>query len=504
MHPTSLPGKYGIGSLGKGAKDFIDFLEKSGQKLWQILPLGPVGYGESPYSAYSSFAGNPLMIDIDLLVEDGYLEEGDLLPLPEFNEYLVDFTLVREWKTPLLIQAASNFLATSKKDKDYTSFKEEEAYWLKDFATFMAVKEYFENLPESKLKKDAYKSTSWNAVWDPDIRQYEASAVAKWQKKLSKEIAINEAIQYFFFKQWKAIKLYANNKGIKLIGDIPIFVAPDSADVWAKHDAFLVDKDCAMKKVAGVPPDYFSPEGQRWGNPLYNWKYMKENGFQWWIQRIESMLKSVDIARIDHFRGFQAYWEIDAKEETAINGKWVKAAGEQLFKAIEAKLGKLPIIAEDLGHITPEVHALRKKLAFPGMKILQFAFEFNEKGQFNAENGYLPHNCEEESVIYTGTHDNDTTLGWYYNLPESTRDLVRNYLGRDGSDIVWDMIRVALASASRMAIFPMQDLLCYGSDTRMNVPSTVGGVNWGWRLGPGNYSDGLANRLNMLTKMYGR
>lgn len=507
MHPTSLPSPYGIGDLGQGAREFVNFLEKAGQRLWQVLPLGPVGYGESPYSSYSSFAGNPLIIDLDDLIERGWLNREDLSSIPNFPLCHVDFPLVRQWKVPLLEVAASRFVsqAMGAEKATFKQFCVEESYWLDDFALFMAVKEYYEREIEKKrTEKGDFSNSSWNQLWDEDIRRYEVTAVKKWNKKLASRVEVIRVIQFFFFSQWKALKVYANEKGVQIVGDIPIFVAPDSADVWSHREAFLLDKDGNSMKVAGVPPDYFSPEGQRWGNPLYDWKAMEKDGFSWWIERIKSLLTLVDIVRIDHFRGFEAYWEISATEMTAVNGKWVKGGGDKLFKKIKEVLGKLPIIAEDLGMITPEVHELREKFGFPGMKILQFAFEMNQYGQLNAGNGYLPHNCEVNSVIYTGTHDNDTTLGWFFSLPDDVRDQLCRFLGRDGHDIVWDLIRVALSSPSRIALFPMQDLLCYGSEARMNTPSTVGGLNWAWRIAPGLFSDGIAYRMGNLCQLYGR
>lgn len=502
LHPTSLPGRYGIGDLGQEARRFIDYLQQAGQSLWQVLPLGPVGYGESPYSSYSSFAGNPMLISPDALRDKGWLTVDQMTNQPDFPVHSVDFPAVRAWKEPLLNQAAKNFLrkGASGEKAAFDRFCEEEAFWLDDYALFMAVKEHYDGL-KSTLKKG---TSSWNRVWEPEIRRHTPEAVAKWSEKLATRISQLKVIQYFFFSQWIELKDYANGKGVEIIGDIPIFVAPDSADVWSRREMFLVDEDCELKKVAGVPPDYFSPTGQRWGNPLYDWKAMKKDGFSWWIERIRALLKLVDVVRIDHFRGFEAYWEIPADEETAENGKWIKAPGEELFTAIREKLGRLPIIAEDLGHITPEVHKLRRKFRFPGMKIIQFAFEMNENGEFNCDNGYLPHNYEESSVVYTGTHDNDTTLGWYMNLPENIKDLVRRYFGRDGNDIVWDLIRSALASPSYIALFPMQDLLGYGSDSRMNTPSTVGGTNWAWRFSELALDRGRAHRLNELCSLYGR
>lgn len=541
MHPTSFANPYGIGTLGQGALDFADFLHRAGQTLWQMLPIGPVGYGESPYSAYSSFAGNPLLIDLELLAAEGWLLPGDLTPAPDFSPYRVEFSRVRAWKEPKLALAADRFAAAVLGEpnrsgaagtpaargaksagavggkgteggvdlvaerRQYREFLEAESYWLTDFASFMALKAHFEaKAADSAPPQEKAPNTAWNECWDEAVRRYQPAAVAAWQQHLSAEIRQITVIQYFFFKQWNRLKSYANAKGIELIGDIPIFVAPDSADVWAHRDNFLVDENGRPEKTAGVPPDYFCPEGQRWGNPLYNWKYMEADGFRWWLQRIRSLFTRFDIARIDHFRGFEAYWEIPAANPTAVHGRWVKAKGAALFKTIRRELGALPIIAEDLGFITPAVHRLRRSLGFPGMKILQFAFERNGSGVFNAQNAYLPHNCEVNSVMYTGTHDNDTTLGWYASLPEDTKRLVRDYIGRDDAHIVWDCIRLALASPCERVLVPMQDWLGYGSDTRMNTPATVGGSNWAWRLEPGRLPPELAGRMAFLTQLYGR
>ncbi len=501
LHPTSFPSRYGIGDLGAGARAFIDYLHLAGQRLWQVLPLGPVGYGESPYSSYSSFAGNPLLIDLEELVEFGWLDSSELERVPSFSSFRVDYDLVRKWKEPLLLKAADGFIKkrTDEQQKKYQNFCKEESGWLNDYALFMAVKEYY---GEKKLKsKD---DSGWSQIWEEGICRREAKAVKAWSQKLVTQIEAIKIIQYFFFSQWESLKQYANQKGIQILGDIPIFVAPDSADVWANREMFLVNANCELEKVAGVPPDYFSPTGQRWGNPLYNWEAMQKDNFQWWIGRIRSLRKRVDLIRIDHFRGFEAYWEIDAEEKTAVNGKWVKVPGEALFNQMKKELGKIPIIAEDLGFITKEVHQLRKKFKFPGMKILQFAFEFNDKGEFNANSDYLPHNYETHSVVYTGTHDNDTTLGWYRSLSWEVQDQVRRYLGRDGSDISWDMIRLALSSPAEIALFPLQDILSYGSDARMNTPSTVGPQNWSWRYEASALNADTALRLKELSQMYGR
>jgi 4-alpha-glucanotransferase len=500
MHPTSLPGKYGVGEIGPEAYRFVDFLEKSGQSLWQILPIGPTGYGDSPYASFSTFAGNPLFISLDILIEEGVLNASDLADVPDFPRDKVDFGWVQYWKFPKLNFAAENFLAHATKEQNaaFQTFLKEEKAWLEDYALFMAVKGHFQKIADEK----ELFGKMWSNFWDKDIALKEPEAVKKWSKKLAKDIKIHKVLQFFFYSQWSALKTYANDKGIKLIGDIPIFVAGDSVDVWANKELFFLDQDGQQTVQAGVPPDYFSATGQLWGNPLYNWEAMEAHGFKWWLTRIKGMLKMVDILRIDHFRGFEGYWEIKASEKTAINGQWVKAPGMALFKKIKKSLGKLPIIAEDLGVITPEVEELRDAFEFPGMKILQFAFDASEAGA-SGDNGFLPHNYTPNSVVYTGTHDNDTSRGWYDAATEGEKAYVKKYLKTDDGSAVWDFIRAAIASVSDMAVVPMQDLLNIGSEGRMNIPSTLGG-NWEWRFFQKDLSDDLANSLKDLTKMYGR
>ena len=501
LHPTSFPGPHGIGDLGENAYTFIDFLVEAKQSLWQILPLSPTGYGDSPYASFSTFAGNPFLVSLDKLVEQGDLDAADLADVPDFPVDKVDFGWIIHWKVPLLRKAAQNFLSSADADRkaEFEIFCNEQAHWLDDFALFMAVKGHF----DAKAKEEDVFGAMWSNYWDKDIALKQARAVSRWSKEKADEIAVNKVLQFYFFQQWTALKQYANKNGVKIIGDIPIFVASDSVDVWANREKFFLDKQGQPTVVAGVPPDYFSKTGQLWGNPLYNWKKMQANGFEWWISRIKATLQLVDIIRIDHFRGFAAYWEVPADEETAIKGKWIKAPGMELFEAVEKELGDLPILAEDLGVITPDVEELRDHFEFPGMKILQFAFDSKEAGGLNATNAFLPHNHGYNSVVYTGTHDNDTTKSWYRERTNEERDLIRRYISRNDHDIVWDFIRMAMASAACFAVVPMQDVLNLDTDARMNEPSTLGG-NWVWRYRPEALNPFVWGRLAELVELYGR
>lgn len=484
LHPTSLPGRYGIGELGEEAARFIDFLVASRQRIWQVLPLGPTSYGDSPYQALSAFAGNPLLISLSQLVQEGYLSQDDLAGAPDFPADAVDYGWVISWKKPLLRRAFENFqrVATPAARRELETFTSRQAGWLLDFARFMAFKEHF----EGKCWVD----------WDPAIRSRDARALAELSAPLDAEIQLHQFLQYVFFRQWGRLKAYANTHGIQILGDLPIFVAFDSADVWANPDLFYLDEKGHPTVVAGVPPDYFSETGQLWGNPLYRWDVMKEQGFRWWVQRISKAMALYDMIRLDHFRGFEAYWEIPAGDETAVNGRWVKAPGEELFETIERELGKLPIIAEDLGLITPEVEALRLRFGFPGMKILQFAFS-------DPSNAYLPHNYEPNCVVYTGTHDNDTTRGWYASASPAEKDYMRRYLGCGGQDPAWDLIRLGMMSVADRSIVPMQDLLSLGSEARLNTPGRPSG-NWSWRFRREVLTQDLADRLGELAVLYGR
>ncbi|KPV53063.1 4-alpha-glucanotransferase [Kouleothrix aurantiaca] len=485
LHPTSLPGRWGIGDLGAAAYTFVDFLAGSGQQLWQVMPLGPTGYGDSPYQGFSAFAGNPLLISLDRLLEEGLLDAGSLAGAPEFPDQHVDFGAVIPWKLNVLHQSFEHYKqhAPQALRDEFASFRTEQRTWLADYALFAAI-------------KGAHGGASWNS-WEPALARHEAHAIDEQGSRLSHETEFHAYMQWQFFRQWCALKEYANHRGIQIIGDIPIFVAFDSADVWGNREVFEIDEDGNPTVVAGVPPDYFSATGQLWGNPLYRWDALEERGYRWWIERFRTTLTLVDIARIDHFRGFAAYWAVPAGEPTAINGTWVRGPGTALFEAVRAALGSLPIIAEDLGVITPDVEALRDELGFPGMKVLQFAFGGDPDDQ------YLPHNYPVRCVVYTGTHDNDTTTGWWYALAEHERRNVQLYLGRDGSDISWDFIRIAFASVAETALVPMQDVFGLGSEGRMNTPGRAAG-NWGWRYTADMLTYELAERLGTLTRIYGR
>ena len=487
LHPTSLPSKYGIGDLGKEAYNFIDFLEKSGQHLWQVLPLNPTGFGDSPYQSFSAFAGQPLLISPEHLKDLGLLSDNDLDDCPDSDPEQIDYGTIIPWKLSILKKAYEKYRHTSDKMllEEYDSFYENNKFWLDDYALFMSCKE--ENNGKSWLE------------WEKKYQFPSSAFLTELKTTLKFEIGYYKFIQFIFFKEWYALKKYANEKEIKIIGDIPIFVSLDSADVWANKSLFQLDSKGYPLAVAGVPPDYFSETGQLWGNPLYDWDAHKKTGYKWWILRVQSQLDLVDYLRIDHFRGFEAYWSIPYGEKTAVNGKWKHGPKESLFLAIEKALGDhLPIIAEDLGIITPEVERLRDRFEFPGMKVLQFAFESVEESTF------LPHqftttNC----VCYTGTHDNDTTVGWYETAEETSRDKVRRYMNTDGNSVHFDFIRTCLGSIAAYAVFPLQDVLGLGKKGRMNCPGVAAG-NWAWRYRKEMLTDELAKKLLDLTILYGR
>ena len=487
FHPTSLPGKYGIGTLGKEAYAFIDFLKKSRQKLWQIFPLGPTGYGDSPYQSFSSFAGNPYLIDFDLLIEAHLLSEEDLRDV--FfgdNEEYIDYGAIYNQKYPLLRKAYENFKSSDNHEmrENLEHFKRENASWLNDYSLYISLKNHFNGLP-------------WNE-WAHDIKNREHGAMEHYKNELADDIEYHNFIQFLFFKQWGDVKRYANENGIKIIGDIPIFVAADSSDAWANPEIFLFDEERKPVKVAGVPPDYFSATGQLWGNPLYNWQKLKETNYSWWVERVRANLSTCDIIRIDHFRGFEAYWAVPYGDDTAINGQWEPGPGIDLFNAIKSQLGELPIIAEDLGLMTQGVIDLREATGFPGMKILGFAFDSGE------ENDYLPHTYTKNCVVYTGTHDNDTLIGWFQKAKEEDRQFARDYLNsRSDDEIHWNAIRGAWSSVASMAISPVQDFLGLGSEARINTPGVAAG-NWQWRLRHGVLTDELAERIAKLTRVYSR
>ncbi len=485
LHPTSLPGPYGSGDLGLSAYKFIDWLKEAGQSIWQMLPIGPAGMANSPYMSLSAFAGSPLLIDINDIVRHGWLKEGDAIAPGAVSDSNVCYDTVTTARMAMLSKAATIFFrdrSTTDK-KSYEEFCNREKSWLEDYALFQALNQ-------------KHGGTLW-VSWETGLVHRKPQALEKAAVELKEFVEFHKFTQWCFAEQWKRLKQYAEKKQIKLVGDVPIFVAHHSADVWSNQGAFSLDKSGMPKLVAGVPPDYFSEDGQRWGNPLYRWDVMKEQKYSWWIERFRKTFEMFDILRIDHFRGFEAYWEIPAKEKTARIGRWVKGPGEELFKAIKKKLGTLPIIAEDLGVVTPGVTALREKFEFPGMKVLQFAFSTDPKDVF------LPHQYERNCVVFTGTHDNDTTRGWYEKATEHERDFVRRYCMTGGNEINWDLIRLAQQSVADLAILPLQDILGLRSDGRMNFPGTVDG-NWEWRFTWEQIEPWMTHRMYELTALYGR
>ncbi|MFN2452744.1 MAG: 4-alpha-glucanotransferase [Pyrinomonadaceae bacterium] len=496
LHPTSLPGAYGIGDLGDEARRFVDFLHASNQTLWQVLPLGPTGYGDSPYQCFSAFAGNTLLVSPERLVEENLLQREDLARAPRFPAAHIDYQHVIEFKNQLLARAFENFKRTTDTGlrSELEGFSQRHAAWLEDYALYRAL-------------KNAHGGAAWNK-WDAPLARRDSRALADARETLRDEVDAQKFYQFLFFKQWTALKDYCHAASVQLIGDIPIFVAHDSADVWTHPDQFKLNDDGAPTVIAGVPPDYFSATGQLWGNPLYNWEHMRADNFKWWIERTRASLQLVDILRIDHFRGFAASWEIPGGDKTAERGRWVTAPGRELFTAIRQSLGQLPILAEDLGVITPDVEALRDDFDFPGMRILQFAFGGDP------HNADLPHNYKRNVVVYTGTHDNDTIVGWFHSHAGagSTRDAAQikrerefclTYLNTDGREIHWDFIRAVLASVADTAIIPLQDVLGLGTEARMNLPASNAG-NWHWRYTADALTGNLTERLKELTETYGR
>jgi 4-alpha-glucanotransferase len=484
LHPTSLPGPYGIGDIGPRAHAWVEQLSRARQAWWQVLPLGPTGYADSPYQSFSAFAGNPNLLSPDALIESGLVRRSDIKD-ESFASGEVDYARVIPFKRRLLEAAWERFLSGSGASlcEEWETFCQQEAHWLVDFARFMAL-------------KDAYEGKSWQE-WPKAWRVQAPGALAEADRDLSDAIGRHRFGQFLFFRQWNALKAHANSLGVRLIGDVPIFVAADSADVWANPELFLLDEQHRPRAVAGVPPDYFSPTGQLWGNPLYNWDAMRRTDYAWWVARLRATLRQVDVVRLDHFRGFYAYWEVPAGSPTAEGGRWVPGPGEELLSTLERELGTLPLIAEDLGVITPEVDSLRKRFGLPGMRILQFAFGGA------VEERFLPHNFENPTVVYTGTHDNDTTRGWFDRVTPDERRFTLEYLGRDGSDIAWDLIRLAWASVARWAIAPLQDVLSLGSEARMNTPGRAGG-NWRWRFSEDMLTPATLERLGALTTLYQR
>ena len=496
LHPTSLPGRFGIGELGPEAIRFADFLAAAGQRLWQVLPLGPTGYGDLPYQCFSAFAGNPLLVSLDVLEAEGLLMPADLADTPAFPEPQVDYGDVIDFKRSALARACARFrgAAGPPEREAFAAFCRDHAAWLDDFALFMAV-------------KAAHGGVAWTD-WDREIAARRPEALAKWKGEKADEIEATKLTQYHFFRQWAELRRYCHARHVKIMGDVPIFVAHDSADVWAHPELFQLDEAGRPTVVAGVPPDYFSATGQLWGNPLYRWDEMARTGYAWWIDRFRSALSLVDTVRLDHFRGFEAYWEIPASAPTAATGQWVKGPGAALFEALHAALGALPIVAENLGVITPEVEALRERFGFPGMAILQFAFGGDPQGST-----FIPHNYSHDRVVYTGTHDNDTVVGWWTSgVGDSTRTMeeveaerafARRYMHSDGQEIHWDFIRTLLGSVAELAIVPLQDVLGLGSEARMNVPARPGG-NWRWRFAASALTPEIRGRLREMTETYGR
>ena len=480
---SSLPSKYGIGTFSKEAYEFVDFLERAGQGFWQILPLGPTGYGDSPYQSFSTFAGNPYYIALEDLAEKGWLtkEECEECDFGGDNGY-VDYEKIYLSRFRILRKAYER--SGIGKEEDFHRFQEENRFWLEDYGLYMAV-------------KNSFGARSWTE-WEEDIRVRKPEAVEAYKEKYKEEIEFYQFQQYLFAKQWLALKAYANKKGIQIIGDIPIYVALDSADTWAAPELFQLDEECRPIGVAGCPPDAFSATGQLWGNPLYRWEYHKETGYEWWMRRIAYCYRLYDVVRIDHFRGFDEYYFIPYGDDTAEFGHWEKGPGYDIFKTMKEKVGKKPVIAEDLGYLTPSVLKLVKKTGYPGMKVLQFAFDDSE------DSDYLTHKYNSNAVVYTGTHDNDTTVGWYGTLNRRDRAFAKRYLNiRSTKEIHWEFIRAALSSVADTAVIPMQDYLGLGAEARINIPSTLGD-NWKWRLKKGQLDEGLAKRIREMTKLYGR
>ncbi|MDZ7760714.1 MAG: 4-alpha-glucanotransferase [Desulfovermiculus sp.] len=497
VHPTSLPGPHGIGDLGPTAYRFVDILAQSGQRLWQVLPLGPTGYGNSPYMCLSAFAGNPLLISMQLLSQEGLLSPEEISSTPEFPVHRVDYGLVQKTKRSLLSTAFSRFLddpAHSQHDR-YASFCRMHSSWLDPFALFMALKE-------------AHGNAVWTE-WDPGAAQRDDRSLQSWKASLEREIEYYKYLQYLFFEQWTNLKAYCHLHGVSIIGDLPLYVAHDSAEVWSRPSLFHLNDQGLPTVIAGVPPDYFSSTGQRWGNPIYRWERMAEERYAWWIERFRLNLTLFDILRIDHFRGFEAYWEVPAAEQTAVNGRWIQGPGDKLFKVVQDTLGPIQVIAEDLGVITPEVDALRDSLGFPGMRILQMAFGNDPKAS-----EYRPHNHIYGSVVYTATHDHNTTVGWFTSDPgtqstqsreeiERERKYLLDYLGTTGEKIHWELIRLALGSVARTAIIPLQDVLGLGTEARMNRPGSVQG-NWEWRFTFDQLKPEMLARLRRETEIFER
>jgi 4-alpha-glucanotransferase len=485
LHPTSLPGRFGIGDLGAPAYRFVDFLMESGQGLWQVLPLGPPGYGNSPYQSHSSMGGNPLLLSLEMLIREGCLSSRDLEDAPAFPASFVDYERVIPFKWKILRRAARNFLRqpSGPLHDEFNEFCEIKKTWLESYAEFAAL----------RAANGGSQWTGWQRCSNPD----------------PEEVKIQKFVQFEFFRQWRALKSYCNERGVRIVGDLPIFVSHDSADVWANPELYDLDENGQPNTIAGVPPDYFSETGQCWGNPLYRWDVMAATGYLWWIDRVRAALEQVDLIRLDHFRGFEKYFEIPGDATTAENGRWIEGPGDAFFQALQDALGQLPFIAEDLGYITSEVLALRDRWGLPGMRVLQFAF-----GNDSPEDPFKPHNFIPHCVVYTGTHDNDTTVGWFNDVKSKSntltadqaraeRELALRYLNSDGTEIHWDFIRAAVSSVAETAMFPLQDVLGLGSEARMNLPARAK-ENWRWRFEESQLTPDLSSRLRELNRLYGR
>lgn len=483
LHPTSLPGPFGMGDLGDEALRFLDFLAEAGQKLWQVLPLTPTGYGDSPYQGFSAFAGNPFLVSPERLVEDGLLKRADLVHAPSGSEHAVDFGAVIPQRWEWLARASRALAGRPALTEEFEAWRAARS-WLPDYALFMAL-------------KDEHGGRAWDQ-WEAPLRDREPAALARARDRLHPGVRLHEVAQWLFHRQWSRVREHAHARGIAIMGDAPIFVAHDSADVWARPDLFFLDPAGRPSVMAGVPPDYFTPLGQMWGNPLYRWDRLEAEGFAWWVERMRVQLELVDRIRLDHFIGFHNYYEIPADAADARVGRWMPGPGSALFDALEAALGEVPVVAEDLGDVSPEVFALRDRHGFPGMKVLLFAFDSG------AENTFLPHHYDTPHwMVYTGTHDNETVMGWWASAKPEERDRARRYLGRDGSDIAWDLLRLGSASVADGFVAQMQDLLALGTEARMNVPGRPTG-NWQWRLLRGQASPEVAERMRALTGIYGR
>ncbi len=485
LHPTSHPGPYGIGDLGPQARRWLDWLASTGCGLWQVLPLGPTGYGDSPYQSFSAFAGNPYMVSPEALVDEGLLEAGDLTAIPAFPPGHVDFGAVIPWKLGILDRAFTRFRRAGEPSLElaFGEFLRAEAAWLDDYALFMAL-------------KDAHGGGPWTD-WPPPLRRRDPALLAAARAEHATAVERHAFLQFLFFRQWDALRAYAAGRGIRIVGDAPIFVAHDSADVWAHPELFHLEDDGRPTVVAGVPPDYFSETGQLWGNPLYDWPAHAATGYRWWLDRLRAIFRTVDFVRIDHFRAFADYWEIPGDARTAIEGRWVDGPGTAFFETIGAELGELPIIAEDLGELSPKVPALLAAVGLPGMKIFQFAFDAT------VDNDFLPHLYPEQCVAYTGTHDNNTTVGWFAAAPPEERRLALAYLDSDGHDIAGDMIARLWRSAAAWTLTPLQDLLRLGAEARMNIPGRLGG-NWSWRYAAASLTPELAADVARLNEATGR